>query len=57
MRLVHLVPVIVVIAAVTAGLRMKDEMGFLKEFAKAAGSLIALYVGLAVVIFAAAWLF
>jgi len=54
---VHLVPVIVVIAAVTAGLRVKDEMGVLKEVAKAAGALIALYVGLAVVIFAAAWLF
>ena len=55
-RLLHLLPVIVVIACVTAGLRMKDETGFLREFFKAAGSLLAGYLVLAVVIFLVAWL-
>jgi len=53
MRLLHLLPVIVIIAAVTAGLRAEGERGFWKEFAKSGGSLLAGFVGLAVASFLA----
>jgi len=46
-RLLHLVPITVIIAAVTAALAAHDRKSFPKDFLKAAGWLLALFVGLA----------
>ena len=55
-RLLHLLPIIVIIASVTATLRAGEKRAFWKEFWKAAGSLAAGFVGLAVVVFLASML-
>ena len=51
LRLLHLLPIIVMISAVTAALRAAEPKGFAKEFVKAAGSLAAGFAGLAVIVF------
>ncbi len=50
-RLIHLMPIIVIVAAVSAGLKIKDGEGFTKEFLKAGGSLLAGYLALAAIVF------
>jgi hypothetical protein len=50
-RFLHLLPIIAVIAAVTAGLKVDGAKGFWREFWRSGGSLLAGYAGLAVVIF------
>ncbi len=52
-RLLHLLPVIVVIALVTAGLKVDERGAFWREFLKSGGSLLAGFVGLAIVVFVA----
>ena len=51
MRFLHLLPIIAVIAAVTAGLKVDGGKGFRREFWRSSGSLLAGYAALAVVIF------
>ena len=54
-RFLHLLPIIAVVAAVTAGLKVNSGKGFWREFWKSAGSLVAGYAALAVVIFLVAY--
>jgi len=51
MRLLHILPIIVIIAAVTAGLKAEDQKAFRREFLKAGGSLLGGFVGLGLVFF------
>ncbi len=50
-RLLHLLPIIVVIATVTAALRAAEPKGFKREFLTAGLSLAVGFAGLAVVVF------
>lgn len=50
MRLLHLLPIIMIIACVTAALRAEKPEGFKREFLKASGSLAAGFVGLAIIV-------
>jgi hypothetical protein len=51
MRLLHLLPVILIIAAVTAALKVDERERFPKELLKTIGSLLGGFAVLAVVIF------
>ena len=50
-RLLHLLPIIAIIAAVTATLRAAEPKGFRREFITAGLSLAAGFAALAVVVF------
>lgn len=50
-RLLHLLPIILIIASVTATLRAREKRTFWHEFSKASLSLAAGFAGLAVVVF------
>lgn len=50
-RLLHLLPIIVIIATVTATLRAAGPEAFKREFITAGISLAAAFAGLAVVVF------
>ncbi|MCD6405165.1 MAG: hypothetical protein J7M19_05025 [Planctomycetes bacterium] len=52
-RLLHLLPIIMIIAAVTAALRAGEPGAFAKEFFKACGSLAAGMAGLGGLVFLA----
>ena len=52
-RLLHLLPIIAIIAAVTATLRSGEPRAFGREFLKAGVSLLAGFAGLALLIFLA----
>ena len=55
-RFLYLLPIIAVIAAVTAGLKAEGGKAFWREFWRSAGSLLGGYVALGVVIFLVALL-
>ena len=50
-RLLHLLPIIVIIAAVTATLRAAEPKRFRREFVKAGLSLVVGFAALAVIVF------
>lgn len=50
LRLLYLLPIIVLISAVTASLRAREPRGFWREFLKAAASLGAGFVVLAALV-------
>lgn len=50
-RLLHLLPIILIIALVTAALRADGKRTFRREFFKASASLAVGFAGLAVVVF------
>ena len=50
LRLLHLLPIIVLISVVTASLRAKEPRGFTREFLKAAASLGVGFVALAALV-------
>ena len=51
MRLLHLLPIIIIVSVVTAALKVDERKDFAKEFARTAGSLLAGFAGLAVLVF------
>ena len=51
MMLLHILPILMVIAAVTAALRAPEKAAFPREFLRAAGSLIAGFGILGAVVF------
>ena len=54
-RLVHLLAVLIVVAAVTSGLKVDGGKTFLREFVRSTGTLVAFYAGVGAVVFLAAW--
>jgi hypothetical protein len=50
-RLLHLLPIIAIMASATAALRASEPKAFKREFFKACGSLAAGFAGLAVVVY------
>jgi len=50
-RLLHLLPIILIIASATAALRAGEKRTFWREFFKASASLAVGFAGLAVVVF------
>ncbi len=49
-RLLHLIPIIVIIASVTATLRASEPRAFKREFAKASLSLAGGFTGLGLIV-------
>ena len=50
MRLLHLLPIILIISVVTAALKVEERKDFPKELARTAMSLVAGFAGLAVLV-------
>lgn len=55
MHLLHLVPIIIIISAVTAALKVDDPRRFMPEFLKAAGSLLGGFIVLGAIILGLSW--
>lgn len=54
-RLFHLLAIVLITSAVTAGLKVDGGKNFLREFAKSGAAFAALYVGLGAGIFLVTW--